>query len=151
MKKSKEMFLELRQFESLQFEPTFTKKEAQQQGKDLAKLILDGGHVTPEESYSNVVRLKEVINELEKGLKQGLTVTEETSLNGVRFSLSNTGDRLDYEKDVLYKSLKDKLKDREDLLKLAFKSGDVIYDSDGVEVPKVPIKTHSKSVIKVSF
>lgn len=70
---------------------------------------------------------------------------------GANLSLSSSGDRLDYEADPIYYELKTKLKEREDLLKLAFKSSDSIYDAMGAEVMKVPIKTHSKETLKVKL
>jgi hypothetical protein len=46
----------------------------------------------------------------------------------------------------MWQQLKHKLQQREDLLKIALKSDDPIYDSEGVEVPKVSVKYASDSL-----
>lgn len=148
---TKELFMHTRQLEELQYSPDFTKKEAIAQGKKAGKEILDRGEVTPTNALSNVVRLKEFINSLESYLRGNIEINETHTENGVEFSLRNTGDRLDYEQDPVIAELKKKLKDREDLVKLACKSGDDIYDSEGVRVEKVPVKTHGKQVLSLKF
>ena len=75
----------------------------------------------------------------------------EMSKFGVKFELSNTGERLDYEKDADYKDLKDQLKAREELLKAAVNTKGSLFDEDGTEVEKVPVKSISKRVIKISL
>ena len=47
--------------------------------------------------------------------------------------------------DEMWQQLKHKLQQREELLKLALKSDEPIYDSEGVEVPKVSVKYASDS------
>ncbi len=151
MKRSKDTFLELQQFEAMQYSPDFTRKKAQEHGKKAANEVLDSGNTTPIKALTNAVRLKEFINSFESELRSKIEITEETTENGVKFTIMNTGDRLDYEQDEKYKELSDKLKERGELLKLAYKSKDTIYDSEGEEVPKVGIKTHGKETIKLSF
>lgn len=148
---SKELFMHTRQLEELQYSPDFTKKEAVEQGKKAGKEILDRGEVLPTKALSNVVRLKEFINSLESYLRSNVEINETHTENGVEFSLRNTGDRLDYEKDEVYAELKEKLKDRENLLKTAYKSKDTIYDGEGVEICKVPVKTVGKQVLSLKF
>ena len=70
---------------------------------------------------------------------------------GATIELGSTGDRLDYEKDHEYFIRKKALKDREDLLKLAFKSDDTIVDGDGGIVEKVPLKSASKEILKIKL
>lgn len=151
MKRSKDTFLELQQFEAMQYSPDFTKKKAVEQGKKAANEVLDSGNTDPKKVLSNIVRLKEFFNSFESELRSNISITEETTENGVKFTLMNTGDRLDYEQDQVYKQLSDKLKERGELLKLAYKSKDTIFDNEGIEVPKVGIKTHGKETIKLSF
>jgi len=64
---------------------------------------------------------------------------------------TNGGFLLDYAKDPIYKEIQDKLKERKELLDMAFKMKDVIYDSEGVEVPKVKIKSYRKDSINVNI
>jgi chromatin segregation and condensation protein Rec8/ScpA/Scc1 (kleisin family) len=148
---TKELFMQTRELEQIQYSADFTKKEAIAQGKIMAKDILDRGEVTPVNALSNIARLKEFINALESELRSNIIITEKHTENGVEFSLRNTGDRLDYEADEIYKELSDKLKDRTELLKTSFKSKDTIYDGEGVEIPKVPIKSVGKQVINLKF
>jgi hypothetical protein len=70
---------------------------------------------------------------------------------GVEFSTMNTGDRYDYAADPIYADIARQLKEREELLKLALKSANPIYDHEGIEVPKVPVKTFGSEVIKLKF
>jgi hypothetical protein len=65
--------------------------------------------------------------------------------------MRNTGDRLDYATDPIYAQIQEQLKEREALLKVAFKSKQPIYDEHGAEVPKVPVKTHGKEALVVKF
>jgi hypothetical protein len=46
----------------------------------------------------------------------------------------------------MWQQLKHKLSQREELLKIALKSDEPIYDSEGVEVPKVSVKFASDSL-----
>lgn len=148
---TKELFMQTRQLEELHYSPDFTKKEAIAQGENIAKEILDRGEVTPVNALSNVVRLKEFINSLEAYLRGNIEINEPHTANGVEFSLRNTGDRLDYDKDQVIAELKKKLKDREELVKLATKSDDEIYDGEGFKVEKVPVKTVGKQVLSLKF
>jgi hypothetical protein len=70
---------------------------------------------------------------------------------GCEFSTMNTGDRKDYSSDPIYADLEKQLKQRKELLDLAFKSTQPIYDEHGAEVPKVPIKTFGGEVLKIKF
>lgn len=159
MGKTKETFthereqtmLQVRDIEMMQYSPAFTKRDAVKAGAKAAKEILDRGEVTPINALSNVARLKEFFNSLEKELRGKIEIFETVTENGVEFSMRNSGDRLDYEADELYAELKQKLKDRESLLKTAYKAKETFYDSDGVEVPKVPIKTHGKLGLTLKF
>ena len=53
---------------------------------------------------------------------------------------------IQYQEDEVWQELKNKLQQREELLKVALKSDETIYDSDGVEVPKVNVKYASDSL-----
>lgn len=149
MGSSKNDFMELVQMRD--HFPQLSKKQLISNGKEAAKQILDKGEIEPVKALANAARLKEFINSLESELKSNVHIVETQTENGVEISLSNTGDRLDYEKDEIYKELSEKLKERGELLKLSFKSKGTFYDEEGIEVPKVPIKTPSKEVIKLKF
>lgn len=63
---------------------------------------------------------------------------------------SNGGSTPNYSEDELWSKLKEKLTDREMLLKVAMKSNDTIYDSDGCEVPRVS-ENIRKSSLSISY
>jgi len=51
--------------------------------------------------------------------------------------------------DLIYAELKEKLDNRKKMLDLVYKTGQEIYDDDGVKIPKVKTKTHKKSSLTV--
>jgi len=58
---------------------------------------------------------------------------------------------LNYNEDPIYTDLQGRLKERKELLDLAYKQKDIIYDASGVEVPKVKIKGYRKDSINVKI
>jgi hypothetical protein len=69
---------------------------------------------------------------------------------GVKISISNSGDRLQYDQDPIIAQLEQDIKEREKDVKIATKSKGVYFDSDGVEVEKVPVK-HGSEVLKINI
>lgn len=145
---SKELFFQMRELETM-YSHTFTKKEAITTGENLVNDIFEKGEVSPIKVFSNLVRLKQVIDTADKTFREKLSLTKD-SYNGVEFVSKSGAEKLNYEEDPIYLDIKEKLKSREDLLKLAKKSKDVIFDSEGIEVPKVS-STFNKSSITVTF
>jgi hypothetical protein len=72
-------------------------------------------------------------------------------INGTKIELSYSGDRLDYSQDSVWNELNELKKQRENVLKTAFKSDFTMVDDNGEVVPKVGIKTHGKQIIKISY
>ena len=68
---------------------------------------------------------------------------------GAKFSIGSTGDRIDFEVDPIYKAMKAELKARELLLKTAKTMDNPIYDAGGIEVPRLPLKSASREVLKI--
>ena len=64
---------------------------------------------------------------------------------------TNGGTIYDLDKDLVYSDLKSQLSERTELLKLALKRKDPIFDEEGIEVPKVPIKGYRKDSINVKI
>ncbi|TSE11266.1 hypothetical protein [Aquimarina algiphila] len=154
MGKSKDIFLEVVQSGNLGYDSGFTKKDAQNTGRVAAQKIIEAGEVGVIEALTNVVRLKEVVTALFEELKQSKEVEDidkMVSMQGVQFSSRNTGDLLDYEQDEVYKELKEKLADRKELLRVSYKSKDTIYDSEGIEIPKVQIKKYGSRSLVINF
>lgn len=138
-------------FELSLITPNLTKKEIEKNATQKAIELLESGNVEPIKIMAFIVKHKAYVDALDKEIRAKIQLSESTSIQGVQMSLKNTGDRLDYESDIVFKELSEKLKERGDLLKLAYKSKDVIFDSEGCEVPKIGVKTYGKDVLNVKF
>ena len=148
---SKELFFNMRAEDmALMYSETFTKKDAEKTGIDLVETILNEGLVDPKKVFSNIVRLKSVIDSAEKSFRDNLDFINKESFNGVEFNPVNPRESLNYDEDVICVQLSERLKQRQELVKLATKSKDVIFDEDGCEVPKVSSK-FTKASITVKF
>jgi hypothetical protein len=128
----------------------FTKKQAEQTGLDLVAKLFEDGNETPIQVYSNVARLKAVIDAADKAFRDRLNLTNADSYNGVTFTPKNGAESLYYYEDNVYCDLESKLKLRAELLKLASKSDEPVYDAEGCQVPKVS-KKFNKSSIVITF
>ena len=128
----------------------FTKKQAEQTGLDLVSKIFADGNETPIQVFSNVARLKVVIDAADKAFRERLNLTGADSYNGVTFTPKNGAESLNYYEDNVYSDLESKLKLRAELLKYAIKSDEPVYDAEGCEVPKVS-KKFNKSSIVITF
>ena len=148
---SKDLFFDMRS-EELQtiYSPHFTKKQAEQTGIDLINRMFEEGNRTPVQFYSNIARLKSVIDSADKAFRDRLTLNQAESYNGVTFTPKNGAESLNYSEDSVYADLESKLKQRSELLKVASKSDELIFDSEGCEVPKVS-KKYNKSSIVITF
>jgi hypothetical protein len=69
---------------------------------------------------------------------------------GLKGTYRSGGSTPNYSEDELWSKLKEKLTDREMLLKVAMKSNSVIYDEDGVEIKKVS-STNRKSSLSITY
>ena len=143
-------FLQLREQDIVTlYDANFTKKEAQKTGLNLAKQIIDGGEVSKHEAPANLVRLNEVISNAITEIKQSVE-NEKVTVLGVEFTPMNGRVMYDFKDDEVWLSLNNKLKQREELLKVALKSDEDIFDSDGCQVPKVNTN-YSKSSLTIKF
>lgn len=150
---NEELYHEQSMGEMLTRFPEMTKKEIIAQAEQNAKQLLDAGEINEFDALASAERLKHFTDTFVKELRASIDqLPEKTYKRGnVEFSMRNSGDRLDYASDEMYASLQAQLKQREELLKLAYKSDQPIYDHEGVEVPKVGIKTHGKEVLTIKF
>lgn len=145
-----EMFLQLREQDIVTlYDATFTKKEAQQTGVNLAKTIIDGGKVSKHEALANLVRLNEVVSNAITEIKESV-INEKVTILGVEFNPTNGRTIYNFKDDHLWNDLNNKLKQREELLKVALKSNETIFDSEGVEVPKIST-SYAKSSLTIKF
>ena len=99
---------------------------------------------------STKASLKAVIDSADRAFRDRLNLTQPDSYNGVLFTPKNGAESLNYDEDDIYVLLENKLKQRQELLKMASKSDDIIFDSEGCEVPKVS-KKFNKSSIVITF
>jgi len=72
------------------------------------------------------------------------------TFSGVTFTKKKGAKRLQFQEDHIISELSEKIKERQNLVKLATNSKDSIFDSEGVEVSKVSIK-QDKSSLQVKF
>jgi hypothetical protein len=133
-----------------------SKRDIQASAIKLANEVLEFGQTNPLDRFIQLKRVAEYVDAYAGVFKQSAITEAEkygksTTVYGAKIELRNSGDRFDYEADPVYCELSEKLKARKELLDLARKSKDVIYDSEGVDVPRIPIKTHGGQTIAISF
>jgi hypothetical protein len=143
---SKDLFFDMRS-EEMQYAPDFTKKQAEQTGIDLINRMFEAGDKTPVQFYSNIARLKAVIDAADRAFRDRVNLPAVDSYNGVTFTPKNGAESLNYDEDDIYVLLENKLKQRQELLKVASKTDEIIYDSEGCEVPKVSRKFNKPSIV----
>jgi hypothetical protein len=132
--------------------PSIPKKEIVSKAKADVKSMVDSGEVDIAEAVIDATRLSEYLKVFVSELRNHVGEKyDKYECKGVKLSFKGTGDRLDYDQDEVYNKLKERLKEREELLKLAYKSKEMIFDSEGVEVPKVEVKTPSKQTLNINF
>lgn len=149
MNGAKEQFLQLREQEiATLYDATFTKKEAQSVGVNLAKQIIDGGNVSKHECLANLVRLNEVISNAITELKESVS-DEKVTILGVEFTPMNGRTMYNFKEDEVWSNLNKQLKEREEILKTALKSEEPIFTEYG-EVPKVSTY-YTKSSLTIKF
>ena len=149
MGKSKNLFLMLQEqsVETNNFLPT--KKEIQLSAKSFVSNLLDAGTTDKMELYAQAVRVNEALQIVTDELKNSIP-QENFEAFGVKGTYRSGGETLNYKEDLVYAELEAKLKERAELIKVATKSKDTIYDSEGVEVTKVS-SMQRKSSLAITF
>jgi hypothetical protein len=132
------------------YDSTFTKKEATTTGVNLVNNVRESGEVDYMHFGANLARLNEVISSALSTFRESIIDTEKVKALGVEFSPVNGGETLNYKDDPIYADIQKELKEREEILKLAYKSKNEIYDEMGVQVPKVS-SISRKSSITIKF
>ena len=144
---SKQLFEMMRLQEVSSLYPTdFTKKEAQQTGKDLVNQVLELGNVSTLDFGANLVRLSEVIGSAMAEFRSKIKDIEKQTIQGVEFNPVNGGETLNFKDDEIWSDIKKELSEREEILKFAYKSKKEIYDEGGVLVPKVSSTPRASSI-----
>lgn len=117
---------------------------------------VDNGTINPLDVFASFDRMAKILTEGKKkvdvsALEEAVKYGDKTfDYRGVKFTFKNGSKALQYKEDEVVQELEDKLKERKDLVKLATNSKDMIFDSDGIEVPKVSVK-HGKDSLSVKF
>ena len=146
------MLMRMEEESGQMYVPSMPKKEIVSKAKDDVKAMVDSGEVDIAEAVVDATRLSEYIKVFVSELRNHVgDEYDKYECKGVKLSFKGTGDRLDYEQDEVYADIKERLKAREELLKLAYKSKDMLFDSEGVEVPKVGVKSASKQTLNINF
>ena len=144
---SKQLFEMMRLQEVSSLYPTdFTKKEAQQAGKDLVNQVLELGNVSTLDFGANLIRLSEVIGSAMSEFRSKIKDIEKQTVQGVEFNPVQGGETLNFKDDEIWSDIKRELSEREELLKVAYKSKGEIYDEGGVLVPKVSSTPRASSI-----
>jgi len=146
---TKNLFLMLQEqsVETNNFLPS--KKEIQLSAKSFVSNLLDAGTTDKMELYAQAVRINEALQIVTDDLKNSIP-QENFEAFGIKGTYRLGGETLNYKEDYVYAELEAKLKERAELIKVATKSKDTIYDSEGVEVRKVS-STQRKSSLAISF
>jgi hypothetical protein len=126
-----------------------TKKEIQLSAKSFVSNLLDAGQTDKMELYAQAVRINEALQIVTDELKNSIP-QENFEAFGIKGTYRSGGESLNYKEDYVYAELEAKLKERAELIKVATKSKDTIYDSEGVEVTKVS-STQRKSSLAITF
>ena len=126
-----------------------SKKEIQLSAKSFVSNLLDAGATDKMELYAQAVRINEALQIVTDELKNSIP-QENFEAFGIKGTYRSGGETLNYKEDIVYLELETKLKERAELIKVATKSKDMIYDSEGVEVTKVS-STQRKSSLAITF
>ena len=131
-----------------------SKLELQERGKQDAQSLLDEGYVNALDITAQARKAMEYLGAFIQATDSAARAEVnlyggEKETLGATFSMGSTGDRINYDLDTVYLDLKERLKEREALLKIAKNAREVIFDGDGAEVPRLPLKSASREVLKV--
>jgi adenylosuccinate synthase len=147
--KSKDLFSLMRQqeIETQNFLPN--RLEIQLSAKTFIKEVLDAGEIDKIELLAQAKRMGEALDVINAELIKVLP-QENFEAFGLKGTFRSGGETINYKDCEVWSDINRELKEREDLLKLALKSQNEIYDAAGVQVPKVST-TPRKSSLAISF
>ena len=114
-------------------------------------LQVEEGQINPLTLITKFKVIKEIIERVQPMILENTLIEaakyRNQDYNNFKVEVRNSGNRLQYEDDPIYRELKQKLKDREELLKVAHKqAGTIIFDENGIEVPVVSILAGKENV-----
>lgn len=126
-----------------------TKNQIKTQSANMIADVLEQGNHNPVELFSQAIRINEALSIITENLKQSLP-RENFEAFGLKGIYSEGSITLNYVDDPIYYELQCQLRDREILLKTSYKSKNTIYDSDGIEIPKIS-SSPRKGSLRISF
>jgi hypothetical protein len=146
---SKDLFQLMRQQEidTQNFLPN--KLEIQLSAKTFIKEVLDAGEIDKIELLAQAKRMGEALDVINAELIKVIP-QENFEGYGLKGTFRSGGETINFKDCEVWSDINRELKEREDLLKLALKSHNEIYDAAGVQVPKVST-TPRKSSMAISF
>jgi hypothetical protein len=116
---------------------------------------VDNGELKALEVFAVYKKLEKIFDEAknkveETAMDEARSYDKTFVIAGVEFTSKEGSKLLNYSEDFLIKDLNEKLKQRQELIKVATASKEAIYDADGIEVTKVSLKP-TKSSLMVKF
>jgi hypothetical protein len=133
---SKDLFQMMREQEvqTQNFLPN--KKEIQFSATKFITDVIDGGEIDKYELLAQAKRMQEALDVITAKILE-VVPQENFEAFGLKGTFRNGGETINYKDDFKWSEIKEKLNEREMLLKVALKSNSSIYDDDGVEVTRV--------------
>jgi hypothetical protein len=133
---SKDLFQLMREQEiqTQNFMPN--KKEIQFSASKFITDVIDGGEIDKYELLAQAKRMQEALDVITAKILE-VVPQENFEAFGLKGTFRNGGETINYKDDFKWSEIKEKLSEREMLLKVALKSNSSIYDDDGVEVTRV--------------
>jgi adenylosuccinate synthase len=146
---SKDLFQLMREQEIQTSNFLPNKLEIQLSAKTFIKDLLDAGETDKFELLAQAKRMGEALEVINAELLKVLP-QENFEGYGLKGTFRSGGETINYKDCEVWNDINRELKEREELLKLALKSQNEIYDAAGVQVPKVST-TPRKSSMAISF
>jgi hypothetical protein len=112
------------------------KKEIQFSAIKFITDVIDVGEVDKYELLAQAKRMQEALDVITAKILE-VVPQENFEAFGLKGTFRNGGDTINYKDDFKWSEIKEKLSEREMLLKVALKSNSSIYDDDGIEVTRV--------------
>jgi hypothetical protein len=112
------------------------KKEIQFSATQFITDVIDGGVVDKYELLAQAKRMQEALDVITAKILE-VVPQENFEAFGLKGTFRNGGETINYKDDFKWSEIKEKLNEREMLLKVALKSNSSIYDDDGIEVTRV--------------
>lgn len=112
------------------------KKEVQFSANTFITKVIDGGEVDKYELLAQAKRMQEALDIITAKILD-VVPQENFEAFGLKGTFRNGGETINYKDDFKWSEIKEKLSEREMLLKVALKSNSSIYDDDGIEVTRV--------------